>query len=294
MINKTDALAFLRRHLWVIALLAVLVAAATLYFARVPDHPPGFYIDESSICYNAYTISQTGRDEYGNEWPLFFRAFSDYKNPVYIYLLAGLFRFTGPSIFVARLLCAVLGNAAAGTVVKSGTLRADARSHVYLSATPPHRALRQVFHYYLHYAAKYSRQRRLGVRQALFRQLQSLATVSEGRPKCISDHPSLWRGTITRGDRAAQRCGFASGVSLSLSGRVVAICGLRCGRLRGPGITYQRVCSHVTARSPGSVFHFADYFRPRGADKQTAPQNSFTSCSINSWAGRSLSLGVSS
>ena len=113
MINKTDALAFLRRHLWVIALLAVLVAAATLYFARVPDHPPGFYIDESSICYNAYTISQTGRDEYGNEWPLFFRAFSDYKNPVYIYLLAGLFRFTGPSIFVARLFSAVLGIAAA-------------------------------------------------------------------------------------------------------------------------------------------------------------------------------------
>jgi hypothetical protein len=59
MISKTDALAFLRRHLWVIAFLAVLVAAATLYFTRVPDHPPGFYIDESSICYNAYTISQT-------------------------------------------------------------------------------------------------------------------------------------------------------------------------------------------------------------------------------------------
>src|SRR5260370_7391476 len=109
MINKTDALAFLRRHLWVIALLAVLVAGGTLYFARVADQPPGFYIDEASICYNAYTISQTGRDEYGNEWPLFFRAFSDYKNPVYIYLLAGLFRFTGPSIFVARLFSAVLG-----------------------------------------------------------------------------------------------------------------------------------------------------------------------------------------
>lgn len=113
MITKTDALAFLRRHLGAVALLAVLVAAAILYFARVPDHPPGFYIDESSICYNAYTISQTGRDEYGNEWPLFFRAFGDYKNPVYIYLLAGVFRFTGPSIFVARLFSATLGLAAA-------------------------------------------------------------------------------------------------------------------------------------------------------------------------------------
>src|SRR5882724_10566184 len=113
MITKTDAPAFLRRHLWVVALLAVLVIVATLYLARVPDHPPGFYIDESSICYNAYTISQTGRDEYDNEWPLFFRAFGDYKNPVYIYLLAGVFRFTGPSIFVARLFSVTLGIAAA-------------------------------------------------------------------------------------------------------------------------------------------------------------------------------------
>ncbi|MFN2493603.1 MAG: hypothetical protein ABR501_12060 [Pyrinomonadaceae bacterium] len=113
MITKTDALAFLRPHLWVFVLLTLVVAAAILYFAHVPDHPPGFYIDESSICYNAHTISQTGRDEFGNEWPLFFRAFGDYKNPVYIYLLAGLFRLTGPSIFVARLFSSVLGIGAA-------------------------------------------------------------------------------------------------------------------------------------------------------------------------------------
>ena len=79
----------------------------------MPSDPPGFYIDESSIAYNAHTISQTGRDEYGVAWPLYFRAFGEYKNPTLIYLLAIIFRFTGPSILVARVLCALLGVSAA-------------------------------------------------------------------------------------------------------------------------------------------------------------------------------------
>jgi 4-amino-4-deoxy-L-arabinose transferase-like glycosyltransferase len=113
MITKADAVAFVRQRLSVVALLVVLVGSAAHYFAHVPGHPGGFYIDESSISYNAYTISQTGRDEFGTPWPLYFPAFGDYKNPIYIYLLAALFRFTGPSIFVARLLSAVFGIAAA-------------------------------------------------------------------------------------------------------------------------------------------------------------------------------------
>jgi 4-amino-4-deoxy-L-arabinose transferase-like glycosyltransferase len=97
-----------RYRSWLIVL-PVIVLAIALYVAEVPHNPPGYYIDESSVSYNAYTISQTGRDEFGIHWPLFFRAFGDYKNPVYIYLLAAIFRLTGPSITVARLLSAGLG-----------------------------------------------------------------------------------------------------------------------------------------------------------------------------------------
>jgi hypothetical protein len=86
------------------------------YYYQVPQNPPGFYIDEASIAYNAYTISQTGRDEYGESWPLYFRAFGEYKNPVYIYLLSVLFRVFGPSILVARLFSASL------TVIAIGIL----------------------------------------------------------------------------------------------------------------------------------------------------------------------------
>ena len=87
--------------------MCLLVALA--YFVRVGANPSGFFIDEASIAYNAHAIAQTGADEYGQTFPLYFRAFGEYKSPLYIYLLAALFRLTGPSIFVARFLSASLG-----------------------------------------------------------------------------------------------------------------------------------------------------------------------------------------
>src|ERR1043165_6764096 len=80
---------------------ALILFSALIQFAALRTNPPGFFLDESSIAYNAHTLSQSGRDEHGEEWPLFFRAFGEFKNPVYIYLLAGVFRLTGPG-FVDR------------------------------------------------------------------------------------------------------------------------------------------------------------------------------------------------
>ena len=77
-----------------------------------PNNPPGFHKDEAAIAYNAYTLSTTGRDEYGAELPLFIKSFRDWKSPLYVYLLAGVFRVTGPSAEVARTFSAVLGLAA--------------------------------------------------------------------------------------------------------------------------------------------------------------------------------------
>ena len=110
--NLRRVCALARRHLSVILLL-VAAAGLALYLAGVPHNPPGFFVDESSIAYNAYRISQDGADEHGVSWPLYFRAFGEYKSPIYIYLLAALYKITGPSIAVARGLSAVLGVAAA-------------------------------------------------------------------------------------------------------------------------------------------------------------------------------------
>ena len=120
------------------ALLAIVILfSAAVYFFRVTRNPAGFFVDESSIAYNAYTISQTGRDEFGNAWPLFFRAFGDYKNPVYIYLLALLFKLTGPSILTSRLLsatCGVVTAALLGLLAMRISRRRDVGLIVTLSA----------------------------------------------------------------------------------------------------------------------------------------------------------------
>lgn len=86
-----------------------LIGAFALYAANLHNNPPGSYLDESSIALNAHTVCQNGTSEYGNRWPLFFRAFGEYKSPVYIYLLAAVFKLSGPSITAARLLSATLG-----------------------------------------------------------------------------------------------------------------------------------------------------------------------------------------
>src|SRR5215208_6269039 len=104
------------------------VLAFALYAAGVPDNPPGFHIDESSVAYNAHLITQSGRDEYGEEWPLHFRALGDYKSPTYVYLLAAVFRVTGPSVAAARYLSAALGVLAALALGLLGTRLTGSRA----------------------------------------------------------------------------------------------------------------------------------------------------------------------
>jgi 4-amino-4-deoxy-L-arabinose transferase-like glycosyltransferase len=99
---------FLRSYNRTLALAVILIILGVLFVFNLKNNPPGFYIDESSIAYNAHLIAQSGKDEYGKAWPLFFRAFGEYKNPVYIYLLAVVFRLTGPSILAGRLFSAAL------------------------------------------------------------------------------------------------------------------------------------------------------------------------------------------
>jgi hypothetical protein len=100
---------FLIRHQFAIAVLFAIAAGGFFYIFDLSRNPPGFFIDESSVAFNAHTIAQSGRDEFGTAWPLFFRAFGEYKNPIYIYLLAAIFKVTGPGILVARALSGVIG-----------------------------------------------------------------------------------------------------------------------------------------------------------------------------------------
>jgi hypothetical protein len=90
----------------------VLLLVATVFLNVSSRNPPGFYRDEAAIAYNAYTLETSGKDEYGARLPLFIKSFGDYKSPLYVYLLAAVFRVTGPSAHVAEVFSAVLGLAA--------------------------------------------------------------------------------------------------------------------------------------------------------------------------------------
>jgi len=83
--------------------------AAFLRFYRLSEIPNGLYQDETAIGYNAYSIIQTGRDEYGKFMPLYFKSFGDWKLPVYIYLDTIPIKFFGLNEFAVRFPSALFG-----------------------------------------------------------------------------------------------------------------------------------------------------------------------------------------
>jgi hypothetical protein len=87
--------------------MAVVLAVCAFQLWISPDNPPGFFRDEAAIAYNAHTIAEDGRDEYGARFPLYFSSFLDYKSPTFVYGLAAVFLVTGPSKTVARAFAAV-------------------------------------------------------------------------------------------------------------------------------------------------------------------------------------------
>jgi hypothetical protein len=82
--------------------LAAVCAVGAFQLWISASNPPGFFRDEASIAYNAQTIATEGRDEYGARFPLYFTSFRDYKSPLFVYGLAGVFRITGPDREIAR------------------------------------------------------------------------------------------------------------------------------------------------------------------------------------------------
>lgn len=95
--------------LYIALLLLIVFFGGFLRFYRIDQVPPGLYIDEIGIGYNAYTILQTGKDEYGTPFPLAFRSYDDYKMPLYIYSTAISIALFGKNDFAVRFPSAISG-----------------------------------------------------------------------------------------------------------------------------------------------------------------------------------------
>ena len=95
-------------------LLLIVAAGFALRLAAINLIPPSLNWDEVSLGYNAYSLLKTGRDEWGTVLPTIFRAYGDYKLPIYIYL-ATLSPFFCPSTlnyfwYTAHCHCLSLGS----------------------------------------------------------------------------------------------------------------------------------------------------------------------------------------
>ncbi|RJQ27578.1 phospholipid carrier-dependent glycosyltransferase [Candidatus Parcubacteria bacterium] len=66
-------------------LIAIVFLAFMFRFYRVAENPPALNWDEISIGYNAYSILKTGKDEWGEVFPVHFQAYGEYKLPAQIY-----------------------------------------------------------------------------------------------------------------------------------------------------------------------------------------------------------------
>ena len=91
-------------------LILVLILAAALRFWGLGINPPALNWDEAAWGYNAYSLGQTGRDEFGRFLPLnYLESFGDFKPPVYAYLTILPVKIFGLNEFAVRFPSAFFG-----------------------------------------------------------------------------------------------------------------------------------------------------------------------------------------
>lgn len=126
-----------------LALAAILGLGVLTRGIGLRENPPGFFLDESALAYNAWLVGDAGIDQYGERWPLFFRALDDYKEPLFVYAVAAWLKLAGVSVASARAPAAgfgVLGLAIAYALGREalGSRRAGLVAALLLAVTPWH------------------------------------------------------------------------------------------------------------------------------------------------------------
>jgi 4-amino-4-deoxy-L-arabinose transferase-like glycosyltransferase len=90
--------------IWVILALGFLIRVVSLV-----AFPAGFNADEASFGYDAHSILNTGKDQWGTKMPLVLKSFGDYKSPAYAYLSIPIVSLFGLNIFSVRIAGVLMG-----------------------------------------------------------------------------------------------------------------------------------------------------------------------------------------
>ncbi|MEK7060893.1 MAG: glycosyltransferase family 39 protein, partial [Patescibacteria group bacterium] len=89
-------------------LISILLVAAFFRFYLLANVPPSASLDEVSIGWNAYSILQTGRDEFKSFLPILLRAYDDYRPALYVYFVLPFVKIFGLDVVSVRLPSVIL------------------------------------------------------------------------------------------------------------------------------------------------------------------------------------------
>lgn len=92
----------MKKRFTLIALILITILGTAIRFYQLGEAPAGLYIDEAGQGYSAYSILKTGKDEFGQPFPFAFRSFTDFKTPLYVYLVAPLIPIFDLTPFTVR------------------------------------------------------------------------------------------------------------------------------------------------------------------------------------------------
>lgn len=101
-------LSYMSKKIISLLILIIIVASGLRIWelGKIPSSPDW---DEAALGYNAYSIMQTGRDEYGKFLPIVLRSFDDYKPALYTYFAIPSISILGLNVTAVRLPSAVFG-----------------------------------------------------------------------------------------------------------------------------------------------------------------------------------------
>jgi 4-amino-4-deoxy-L-arabinose transferase-like glycosyltransferase len=92
-----------------IIIILIIALASLVRFPLLSAFPPLLLQDEAASAFNAISIAETGKDEWGQQFPLIFKSFGDNKPPVFIYTTALLYKIVGWTPILPRLTSAIAG-----------------------------------------------------------------------------------------------------------------------------------------------------------------------------------------
>ncbi len=90
-------------------LLLIVLIAFVFRLYQISSVPPSASLDEATIGWNAYSILNTGADEYGYKFPILLRAYDDWRPALYVYLVLPFVKLLGLGILSVRLPSVILG-----------------------------------------------------------------------------------------------------------------------------------------------------------------------------------------